>query len=121
MKLCGAATFSGLLILVEDDEQVPRALGAEGQHDGLQDGRQDGQGQQQGPQIVGAQDRLQAENLEQNKNTFNLLREHLVPPSMAGVRSLLTLKVQQVDLQGLHVTSHIIFFILIVTVVACIY
>lgn len=67
MNPCGAATLSGLLLLVEDDEQVSRALGTEGQHDGLQDGRQDGQGQQQGPQIVGAQDRLQAENLERNK------------------------------------------------------
>lgn len=35
-------TFSCLLFLVEDDEQVPGAFGAEGQHDALQYGRQDG-------------------------------------------------------------------------------
>lgn len=43
-------TFPGFLFLVEDDEQVAGALGAEREHGGLQDGGQDGQSQQQGPQ-----------------------------------------------------------------------
>lgn len=59
-----------------------------------------------------------AEQKHRDKTRSIFSREHLVPPSMAGVGSLLTLKGQQVDLKGLH--NNLFLYILIVTVVACI-
>lgn len=57
-------TFSCLFLLVEVDEEVSRAFGAEGQHDSLQYGWQDGEGEQHGPQIIWTQQRLQAKDLK---------------------------------------------------------
>lgn len=50
--LVSKQTFSCLLLLVEDDEQVAGAFRTEGQHDALHYGGQDGQSQQQRPQSV---------------------------------------------------------------------
>lgn len=86
-SVVSVCTFASLLLLFEVDEQEPRALGAEGQQDALQHSGGHSEGQQQGPQLLGAQENLQAEDLntkrpkehDKNKSKNNpLCDEHNV-------------------------------------------
>lgn len=56
-------TTAGFALLVAVDQEVPGALGAEGQQGALQQGRQQGEPQQEGPQGPVPQDRLNPKDL----------------------------------------------------------
>lgn len=58
-----ALTTLGSVLLIAVDEQEAGALGAEGQHDALHQGWDEDDAQQQGPQLLVAQDGVQAEHL----------------------------------------------------------
>lgn len=61
-------TFACLLLLLEVDEQEARTLGAEGQQDALEHRWDDGEGQEQRPQLVRAQQSLQAKDLQTGRS-----------------------------------------------------
>lgn len=79
-------TFASFALLVAVDQQVARALGAEGQQDALQHSRQQSEAQQQRPQGGVAHDGFHSKDLQ----TANTTEEILIDSSQNPV-VLLTL------------------------------